>query len=584
MEYQKFTIKEAIKKIIDHKLYLPAIQRKFVWEVGQIERLFDSIMRGYPIGTFLFWMVEEAKHNDYSFYEFIRDFHERDNWANTLAAKPHLPDDLIGVLDGQQRLNSMYVALQGSYAYKKPRVWKNNPDAYPIRRFYLNVLKSETESDGQDYVYELRFLTDKEAAKISKTECWCLVKKMLECKELSDVSDYWDEVRERFPTGLELSKIEGKPALKMLGNLWQKLNNTSLINYFPIENQELDQIVDIFVRINSAGTTLSRTDLLFSTIVAQWEDGRTAIEEFLDKLNAKGGGFGFDTDFMMRACLVLADCPVRLKVASFKAGNVKLIISKWESITAALDKAIDLLVEWGFQGETLSSSNAAIPIGQAVMLGFNLKTSRSDLRLLLVKSLLTGLYGGQGDQVLTALRKSLQSARKRGDKFSLAYLEKYAALPGGKSLTVSDDDLEDLLLTQKGPRSFLLLALLAPHLNFHQAQFHQDHIHPYSKFSWSALTLLKKPPEQIADWQAKRDALPNLRLLEGKDNLSKLALPFKDWLAKQFPKLADRKSYLQTQIIPDHAPLSFDQFDDFFEVRKEALRERLREILSVSPS
>jgi len=94
----------------------------------------------------------------------------------------------------------------------------------------------------------------------------------------------------------------------------------------PGEQPELDEVLDIFVRVNSAGTPLAQTDLLFSTIVAQWEDGREAIEAFLYKINAKGNGFAFDTDFIMRACLVLAECPIRLRVASFKAENVKLIV------------------------------------------------------------------------------------------------------------------------------------------------------------------------------------------------------------------------------------------------------------------
>jgi len=166
MEYQHWTIKEAMQRIGGKKLYLPAIQRKFVWGAPQIEQLFDSIMRDYPIGTFLFWMVEEAKQNDYSYYEFIRDYHERDNWKNALAAKPHLPDELVGVLDGQQRLNSMFVALQGTYAYKRPRVWKKNQDAYPVRQFFLNVFKPEVEDEDEDFIYEFRFLRADEANEI----------------------------------------------------------------------------------------------------------------------------------------------------------------------------------------------------------------------------------------------------------------------------------------------------------------------------------------------------------------------------------------------------------------------------------
>ena len=83
-----------------------------------------------------------------------------------------------------------------------------------------------------------------------------------------------------------------------LGRLWERLTTIPIINYFPIKNQELDEVLDIFVRVNSAGTTLSKTDLLFSTIVAQWEGGREAIEEFLQKINEKGNGFRFDTDFI----------------------------------------------------------------------------------------------------------------------------------------------------------------------------------------------------------------------------------------------------------------------------------------------
>ncbi len=49
------TIKEAIDKIVARKYLIPAIQRKFVWSGEQIEVLFDSIMRGYPINTFMFF-------------------------------------------------------------------------------------------------------------------------------------------------------------------------------------------------------------------------------------------------------------------------------------------------------------------------------------------------------------------------------------------------------------------------------------------------------------------------------------------------------------------------------------------------
>ena len=530
MEYKHFTIKEAMTRIHEGRLYLPAIQRKFVWAHGQIERLFDSIMRDYPIGTFLFWIVEKDRFNEYAFYQFIQKYHERDNWKNELAGVPHLGEELIGVLDGQQRLNSMYVALQGTYAYKLPRVWKNNPKAYPVRQFYLNVFKSVKEEDEDDFVYQFRFLTEDEAKKFDKRECWYTVRKLLECDEVSDVTDQWDEFTEEILHDVDLDTTLMRRARNMLTRLWQRLTQTPLINYFPVQNQQLDEVLDIFVRVNSAGKSLSKTDLLFSTIVAHWEKGRDKIEVFLEEINRRGNGFRFDTDFMMRTCLVLADCPVRLRVASFKQANVTRIVDSWPEITKAMERTIDLLVEWGFQGDTLTAANSVIPIAYAAKNGCDLQANKAALRLYLIKSLLTGIYGGHGDQLLADIRKYLQGSLPNSPQFSIQDFEQNAKLPSGKSIVVDEESLEDMLRSEKGPRTFMLLSLISPHLKFHQIQFHQDHIHPHSGFSKTKLKSLKLDEERMVDWQNKRDCLPNIQLLEGKENQSKNKKPFREWL------------------------------------------------------
>src|SRR6187401_1023772 len=102
------TIKAAINNVHTKKYLLPAIQREVVWDTDRIERLFDSLMRDYPIGSFLFWMVKRTRTGDYQFYEFVRDYHERDNSHNP---KAHVSgeDDITGILDGQQRLTALYV-------------------------------------------------------------------------------------------------------------------------------------------------------------------------------------------------------------------------------------------------------------------------------------------------------------------------------------------------------------------------------------------------------------------------------------------------------------------------------------------
>jgi hypothetical protein len=255
-------------------------------------------------------------------------------------------------------------------------------------------------------------------------------------------------------------------------------------------------------------------------------------------------------------------------------------VKDWKEITAAIDRAVDLLVEWGFQGATLPSVNAVIPIAYAIKRGCDFKASKADLRLLLIKSLLTGVYGSSSDQVLSSIRKAMEETVKGGGAFELAKLEKKVRLPGGKSIAISEETLDELLLLPKGQRTFAILSLLTSYMKFNQVQFHQDHIHPHAGFNTAALRKLKLNDDQIWDWQAKRDALPNLHLLEGKENQSKLASPFAVWLKKECPKDAALKSYLRSHQIPD-VSLELSDFAEFFENRKALLKRKLSELLNV---
>ena len=117
------TIYEALERIIDRSFLLPAIQRKFVWKSEQIETLFDSIMRGYPINSFMLWEIKDDQIKaEHKFYEFLKDYREyfkdENPYINTKGFK-----DFFAIVDGQQRLTSLYIGLKGTYAYKMPRKW-----------------------------------------------------------------------------------------------------------------------------------------------------------------------------------------------------------------------------------------------------------------------------------------------------------------------------------------------------------------------------------------------------------------------------------------------------------------------------
>jgi uncharacterized protein with ParB-like and HNH nuclease domain len=572
MSYKAISIKEIVSMISNNEVYLPAIQRKFVWSHEQIERLFDSIMLGYPIGTFLFWTVKKEKVNDYKFYKFIQDYHERDKCLNDPAPWPDMKEKIIAVLDGQQRLGSLYVALQGSYAYKKPRARWDNDDAFPTRQLCFNILHN-VRGEEDETTFQFKFLTEEEMEERNEHTFWLPVKRALLWKDANDFISF----------AVEHNLLANKTAIDNLTLLWQRITQDDVINYFEVEEDELDDILDIFIRVNSGGTVLSKSDLLFSTIVASWEEARSEIESLLKTLNAKGDGFSFDNDFVMRACLVLTDCPVLFNAKNFKQSNIYKIKNEWSKIKEALLGTVDLLVEFGFSKENLISRNSIIPIAYHIFKGGSLqKEDKNNIRKYLIASLLKQIFGGKGDRVLEAIRNAMRMKKADGyvlkqNKFSFDTLRN-TRLPAGKTLRFDEEELENLFEYEKGPYTFMVLSLLYPHLKLGQVKFHQDHIHPYSQFRRNTLKKLALDEQKQNEWIAKRDTLANLQLLEGGQNVAKSSKPFKEWVHDQ-NNVSDINHYKQVHYIPD-VDLDFSNFEEFYEKRKELMKSKFVEIMN----
>jgi hypothetical protein len=582
MNYNSFKIRDVMLQITQNEIYLPAIQRKFVWGPERIEKLFDSVMRGYPIGTFLFWFVVGATKDDYTFYKFIQNYHERDRALNEVAPKPDLRDKFIGVLDGQQRLNSMYVALQGSYSYRRKHGRWQDDSAFPQRFLYLNLFHHPSDEDEGGMAFEFRFLTPDSAKAVDANQYWFLVKDALGWSTPGPVFGVIDKAVKAFPQFKEMFEQNCGP---MLNDLWRKLCDEDVINYFSIHEQELDKVVDIFVRVNSAGLQLSKTDLLFSSIVAHWDEGRSKIEALITTMNAKGNRFVFDNDFVMRACLALVDLPVLFKVHSFKKENIERISKNWPAIQVAMEATVDLLVEWGFSGETLSTLNAVVPIAYFAYKGGDISASKDDLRQYLIRALLNQIFASKTDRVLGAIRDHLRvpigdgvdkKFALRSTRFTLTDMLT-AKLPDGRTLAIKAEDIEDFLEQVKGPYTFMILSLLYPQLKFHQVQFHQDHIHPASQFSPAKLKDLGLDEEKIERWRQYRDQLPNLQLMEGALNQSKNATPFVTWIETQG---ANKAHFLNANFIPKDVSMELKDFEHFLQSRRTLLKSKLTTMLT----
>lgn len=577
MAYSSLSIKQLITDITDNKYFLPAIQRKFVWGEEKICRLFNSIMQDYPIGTFLFWDLPAEKANKYTFYEFLRNYHERD--SNNSLVRYDFPREVRGVLDGQQRISSMYIALQGIFQTKRKHARKHSDSAYPERKLYLNLL-------GPDKEYEFKFLTDKDAKKSTEDAFYYLVRDIL--KQDSDVDPYdiLDELKSQNHDAEALLSKNSKNARRKLSLLIKKMNEDQLINYFKIVDKDLDDILDIFVRVNSGGTVLSKSDLLFSTLVAHWEDGREQIEQLISDMNGEDGLFNFNTDFLMRTCLFLVDAPMNFKVSTFDAKNINKIKASWEDIRTSLIATASLLRGFGFNKARLSSNYAATPVAYYLFKGGVVnKDTKAELRKLVVHSLLKQIYSGQADTTLSGLREGLRE--KTSEQQSSYQLKsqcfsfdeyKHTKLNSGKRLTIDASDIEDFLDHRKGPYTFLILSVLYPDLKLDQISFHQDHMHPYSKFKAASLAEMGLEPDQINQWIEMADQLPNLQLLEGQENTVKQATHLSTWVENNE---ADENYYRERNYLPKELSLNFSDFGSFYESRKQMLSEQLHQLFDV---
>jgi uncharacterized protein with ParB-like and HNH nuclease domain len=569
------TIKAVVENIHQKKYLLPAIQREFVWGTDQIELLFDSLMQDYPINSFLFWEVDKKNIQKYQFYEFLREYHERDNTHN-IKANVNGQNSIIAILDGQQRLTSLYIGLKGSYAYKLPRLHWHNDLAFPKRKLYLNLLK---ESGEFDRLYDFKFLTDKEASANDASHYWFLVGKILNLTGLSDIMSLVRKTAEGY------SGEHAEFAGKALTQLFQVVHLNTPINFFLENGESLDKVLNIFIRINSGGTPLSYSDLLLSIASAQWakKDAREEIVRLVDEINKIGDGFDVDKDFILKTCLVLSDIKdIAFKVDNFNHTNMNTIEKKWDDISQSIRLAFLLLSSFGYKRETLTSNYVVIPIAyylykldnpESFDIASEYEKDRHAIAKWLALALLKRIFSGQPDNILRPIRDILKNEKS----FPLdTIIDKFKGT--NKSLAFDDAEIENLFNYQYGQAyTYSVLALLYPSLDFRN-KFHEDHIFPKTLFTERKLKGIGLSGEEIDFYLDYYNTLPNLQLLEGVLNQEKSRTPFDQWIEKRYPKRNGRQSYMERNYIPP-VSLKMDNFKEFVEKRTELITKRLKKIL-----
>jgi uncharacterized protein with ParB-like and HNH nuclease domain len=583
MSYKSTTIEKIINKL-NRNYFLPAIQRPFVWKPEQVIRLFDSLMKVYPISSFLFWDLMPENKQQWEIYKFVENF-KYGNTHNELASTEGL--DVTLVLDGQQRLTSLMLGLRGSYTVKEKNKRTNNPDAWIKQHLYLDLLKDPNLDDdeaGIEVSYGFKFFSYH--PNNSKDHFWIKVGRILEYNDESQ----FDEAKDEWSDSLdgEVTRDQVRLFKRNLDRLYRMVWKDESISYFTEQSQNYDKVLDIFIRANDGGTKLSKSDLLLSMLTSKWEgvNAREEIFNFVEYLNndltLKND---LDKDFVMKSCFVLSELPHVYNVSNFTKENLGIIKNNWPKIKKTLGSTIELVNSFGLDRDTLTSSNALIPIAYYIhKIGKSLfgttaseiKNSREIHRWLLI-TLLNNIFSGHSDTIIGLSKEIVKESLSKSSDFPTDSLL-IGLKTQGKYSSLDEDFIEDIMqINYNKNTAFLALSLIQDGVGVGNNLLHIDHIFPKSWFTTANLQGAGISVPQIEEYQKYANNISNLQILFARENQEKSNQSLEEWIRER-----DDDFKCKHCIPTKHELYKIENFLKFISERKRLIKARLSSIFNVT--
>lgn len=283
-------VRTLITQIAGGEILLPEIQRGYVWKASQVARLVESLYRGYPAGSLLFWKTSQLAET-------------REAALGTPQALPSVMP--LYLLDGQQRLTSLY------------RVLTDHPEAQVVFNIETEVFQNQSAATRRD-------------------RKWIKVYDVV--GQDADVFAVHGELK---AAGLAISDAEIGRRLNALQKITQRDFHMEVLHDF-----EYEEVAEIFVRVNSGGRALKTTDLALATLSAR-------APGFLGQLEAESvrwaeRGYGaLDVNFLIKALtLSLSISGKRLSsVAKLTAASKESVEAGWEKVRRGLARVVPLLQE-----------------------------------------------------------------------------------------------------------------------------------------------------------------------------------------------------------------------------------------------
>jgi hypothetical protein len=315
-------IYDVLQDIGRGRFRIPNIQRGYEWNHERVTKPLDSIMSGYPIGAIMVWRPTEEIAKDIMYRRFVAHYNSTQNY---LSDEPHpSDDDAYLVLDGQQRLQSLYLSFFGSY---------------DGMRVYLQIDRIPTDV-GDDTDYGFEFLTLTEAQQRPEMVHLAEIIKL----DADTRFDFVEQLAEQLCVAIkdekerEVSVSKKRAAIsRNIERFTERFNvKQSLLFQQAEKRHNYDHVLEIFERVNSGGMVLSKSDLLFSTLKLKLSDMERNFTDTLDFLN-QGDRHNFNADFLIKASLVVFGQGAKYEVSKLRnADFVAAMASRYSELSTCL--------------------------------------------------------------------------------------------------------------------------------------------------------------------------------------------------------------------------------------------------------
>ncbi|WOV83661.1 DUF262 domain-containing protein [Sporosarcina jeotgali] len=559
LEDNSVSIYEALENIKTGRYVMPAFQRQFVWGMEQIEKLWDSILLDYPIATFLFWNVDDSNVTwDTYFCSFLHevtfDSRKQADSVNYELTSIDVKNTNTAILDGQQRLTSLFLSLFGE-AYIRPNYARKKTGSKHITKLLIELNKNKisvVEDEYNSKKFDIKF--SEKVGRLSPTQ--------FELKNILDEKFRDDTTRQQaIEDAITNVPADSKEyARNILEKLYKKVFVDKLVRYTEIKDMKQDDALEMFVRFNSGGKALRKSEITMSILEAYWPSAKTEFGRVLVDSYAQ-----FGTDFIIRAALMLYGDVVKSSINKKIAENLK---NDWTGFKNALKNTELLLGEMKIDVNRFSGSwNVLLPIIYYVYYNPEYGDNIKEVRAYLLRAIFFTYFQSGTTGKLQQIKSNINSFDY---KITVEMLDQM------NDLRVTEGKIEDVLNMEKGSRVagevLYYLNLDWTNRNF---KYEQDHLHPDNRFSEAKPVSVSI--EDWKNWRALRNRLPNLHLLEGRSNGSKSDIRLVDYYNDMNDE--QKKSFYNQAMIPENISLEIESFDKFYNERKSILAVRIRNLL-----